>query len=134
MIEETLVIIKPEGVKKGIVGEIISRFEKKGLRIKKLALKQIPVDLAKEHYAHQSDKPYFQGIIDAFTCGEVVLMILEGNEAIQVVRNLVGSTDPIKALPGTIRGDFGSVLPLNVIHASDSTESAQVEIARFFGV
>ncbi len=133
MIQETFVIIKPEGVKKGLIGEIISRFEKKGLKVKALAVKKISRELAEIHYSHQSDKPYFQGIIDAFTCSEVVLMILEGEEAIKTVRNLIGCTNPLEAVPGTIRGDFGSVLPFNVVHASDSEASVKAEIARFFG-
>jgi len=130
--EQTLVIIKPEGVKRGLVGECISRFEKKGLRIKRLAVKKISTDLAKIHYQHQSDKPYFQSIIDAFTVSEVVLMVLEGDEAVSVVRHLIGATNPLEAEPGTIRGDFGGPLPLNVVHASDSAATAKVEITRFF--
>ena len=130
--EKTLVIIKPEGVKRGLVGEYISRFEKKGLAIKQLAVKQIPAELAKIHYAHLADKPFFQGIIDAFTASEVVLMILEGECAVAVVRKMIGATNPLEAEPGTIRGDFGGALPYNIIHASDSVESAEIEIKRFF--
>ncbi len=133
MIQQTFVIIKPEGVKRGLIGEIISRFEKKALKIKKLAFRNISQELAESHYSHLKDKPFFSEIITAFTSGEVVLMVLEGEEAIQTVRNLIGNTDPLAAKPGTIRGDYGTVLPFNIVHASDSTNSAEVEINRFFG-
>lgn len=133
MIQQTFVIIKPEGVKRGLVGEIISRLEKKGLKIKKLAFRKISQELAKLHYSHLRDKPFFPEIIEAFTAGEVVLLILEGEEAIQTVRTLIGHTDPLAAQPGTIRGDYGTVLPYNIVHASDSTTAAAVEIERFFG-
>ncbi len=133
MIQQTFVIIKPEGVKRGLVGEIISRFEKKGLKIKKLAFRQISQELAKLHYSHLKDKPFFPKIIEAFTAGEVALLILEGEEAIQTVRTLIGHTDPLVAQPGTIRGDYGTVLPYNIVHASDCTTAADVEIERFFG-
>lgn len=132
MIQETFVIIKPEGVKRGLVGEIISRFERKGLTIKRIELQRIARETAREHYSHQSDKPYFNSIVEAFTAGDVVLLILEGDEAIKVVRNLIGKTNPQEAEPGTIRGDFGTVLPYNIVHASDCHEAFLEETARFF--
>lgn len=132
-VEQTFVIIKPEAVERGLVGEILTRFERKGLSIKRLAVSQIEKKVAEEHYAHHQDKPFFPHLIDAITAGPVVLVVLEGNEAITQVRNLVGATDPVKAAPGTIRGDFAVKLPYNMVHAADAPATADEEIRRFFG-
>ena len=131
--EQTLVILKPEIVARGLVGRILQRFEDKGLTIKSLALKQLERETVEAHYAHHADKPFFQGLVDYMTSGPVVLAVLEGPQAIAVVRNLCGHTNPVEALPGTIRGDFSIELPANAIHASDSPEAAQAEIQRLFG-
>ncbi|NMB24368.1 MAG: nucleoside-diphosphate kinase [Firmicutes bacterium] len=131
--EETFIIIKPEAVAKQLVGEILARFERKGLYIKKLGVTQIEEEVAREHYAHHRDKPFFPHLIEAMTCGPVILAVLEGEDAVAQVRNIVGATDPAKAAPGTIRGDFALRLPYNMVHAADSPDNAQAEIRRFFG-
>lgn len=131
--EQTFIIVKPEAVARGIAGEIIHRFERRGLRIARLQMVRIDRELAKRHYAHLADKPFFAGVLDAITAGPAIIGVLEGPEAISVVRALVGPTDPAKAPAGTIRGDYGTELPFNQIHASDSPESAVREIQLFFG-
>lgn len=125
-------IIKPEAVRRGLVGQILERFERKGLLLRRLELREIPPQTAREHYAHHADKPFFAELIESITSGPVVMAVLEGEEAVTVVRNLVGPTDPVKAPPGTIRGDLARALPDNLVHASDSPETARSEIARFF--
>ena len=130
--ERTFVMLKPDAVQRGLIGEIISRFEKKGLKI--VAMKMLKVDkaLAEEHYAEHREKPFFQSLVDYITSGPVVAMVVEGKNAIKIVRTLVGATNPAEALPGTIRGDYGLEVGRNVIHASDSPESAEREISLFF--
>jgi len=125
-------MLKPDAVQRGLIGEIISRFEKKGLKI--VAIKMLKVDkaLAEEHYAEHREKPFFQSLVDYITSGPVVAMVVEGKNAIKIVRTLVGATNPAEALPGTIRGDYGLEVGRNVIHASDSPESAEREISLFF--
>ncbi|WP_072906887.1 nucleoside-diphosphate kinase [Anaerobranca californiensis] len=130
--EKTFVMIKPDGVKRGLVGEIIKRFERKGYIIKELKMMTIPEDKAKEHYRQHQQKPFFDQLIQYITSGPVVGMILEGEDCISGVRTIVGSTDPAKAAPGTIRADYATNIRYNVIHASDSPESAQREIDLFF--
>jgi nucleoside-diphosphate kinase len=132
-LEQTFVIIKPEAVERRLIGEILARFERKGLSIKELSVTRIEKEVAEEHYAHHMDKPFFPHLIEAITGGPVVLVILEGEDAITQVRNLVGATDPVKAAPGTIRGDFALRLPYNMVHAADSPAAAEAEIKRFFG-
>lgn len=132
-VEQTFIIIKPEAVARGLVGEILRRFERKGLVIKRLEMTTISRVVAEEHYAHHADKPFFPQLLEAITAGPVVLGVLEGPNAIQQVRNLVGATDPAQAAPGTIRGDFASQLPYNMVHAADAPETAAAEIKRFFG-
>jgi nucleoside-diphosphate kinase len=131
-VERTFVMLKPDAVQRGLIGEIISRFEKKGLKI--VAMKMLKVDkaLAEEHYAEHREKPFFQSLVDYITSGPVVAMVVEGKNAIKIVRTLVGATNPAEALPGTIRGDYGLEVGRNVIHASDSPESAEREISLFF--
>ena len=130
--ERTFVMVKPDGVQRGLVGEIISRLEKKGLKIVALKMLSIEDGLAREHYAEHAEKPFFQSLIDYITSGPVVVMVVEGKEAVRVVRTLVGATNPIDAQPGTIRGDYGLDIGRNVVHASDSLESAEREISLFF--
>lgn len=132
-VEQTFIIVKPEAVTRGLVGEILKRFENKGLKIRRLAVKEISPDTARVHYGHHADKPFFGELIEAITAGPVVIGVLEGPGAIAHVRNLIGATDPLKAAPGTIRGDFAVQNPYNMVHASDSPETAREEIARFFG-
>ena len=131
--EQTFIMVKPDGVARGLVGEILRRFENKGLKIKRLAMGEVSPETARVHYGHHADKPFFGELIEAITSGPVVFAVLEGPGAVAHVRNLIGATDPFKAAPGTIRGDFAVQNPFNIIHASDSPETAREEIARFFG-
>jgi nucleoside-diphosphate kinase len=131
--ERTLVILKPDAVQRGLIGEITARFERRGLKIVGLRLLQVQVELAEAHYAEHLGKPFYAGLIDYITSSPVVLMAVEGPGAIQVVRDTVGVTSPAKALPGTIRADFGLEIGRNLIHASDSAASAERELALWFG-
>ncbi|MET1123874.1 MAG: nucleoside-diphosphate kinase [Archaeoglobaceae archaeon] len=130
--ERTFVMLKPDAVQRGLIGEIIRRIERKGLKI--VAMKMLRVDraLAERHYAEHRGKPFFEGLVDYITSSPVVAMVVEGKEAVKVVRTLVGATNPREAAPGTIRGDYGIDVGRNVIHASDSPESAEREINLFF--
>ena len=130
--QRTLVLVKPDGVKRGLVGEIISRFESRGLVLIGMKLIRINEDLAKRHYGAHAEKTFFSGLVEFITSGPVVAMALEGRFAIDVVRQSMGSTDPLKAAPGTIRADFGVDIGENLVHGSDSTESANHEISIFF--
>jgi len=130
--QRTLVLVKPDGVKKGLTGEIISRLEKKGLKIVAMRMLQMDKALAKKHYAVHDGKPFFAGLVDFITSGPIVAVVVEGEKSVEVVRKLMGETDPVKAAPGTIRGDYGLDIGENLIHGSDSEENAQKEIALFF--
>ncbi len=130
--DRTFVMVKPDGVHRGLVGEVISRLEKKGLKIVAMKMLWIDRDLAENHYAEHKEKPFFSSLVDYITSGPVVAMVVEGRNAIKVVRNLVGATNPAEASPGTIRGDFGMDVGRNVVHASDSPQSAKREISLFF--
>ncbi len=130
--ERTFVMVKPDGVQRGLIGEVISRLERKGLKIVAMKMLWIQEELAREHYAEHAEKPFFQALVDYITSGPVVAMVVEGKEAVKVVRTLVGATNPVEASPGTIRGDFGMDIGRNVVHASDSLESAEREISLFF--
>lgn len=133
MTERTLVLIKPDGVERQLVGEIISRIERKGLTIAALELRRVSEDLAAAHYAEHEGKPFFGSLLEFITSGPVVAAIVEGPRAIAAFRQLAGGTDPVeKATPGTIRGDFGLETQFNLVHGSDSTESAKREIALWF--
>ncbi len=131
--ERTFVMIKPDGVQRGLVGEIIARFERRGLKLVALRMQQVSPSLAEQHYAVHKGKPFYEKLIRYITSGPVVAMVLEGPNAIQVVRNMVGATDPQNAGPGTIRGDFAIEIGRNLIHASDGPETATFEIALWFG-
>lgn len=131
-IEKSLIIIKPDGVKKKVVGEIISRFEKENLTIEKLKMEKISRELACRHYHEHRSKDFFDILIDYITSGPSVIMVLSGENAIFRIRKLMGPTDSRKAVRGTIRGDFGVDVTVNVIHGSDSPESAGREIELFF--
>ncbi len=133
MTERTLALIKPDGVQRQLVGEIISRIERKGLVIAALELKDVSDDLARAHYAEHDGKPFFSSLLEFITSGPVVAAILEGPRAVAAFRQLAGGTDPVeKAAPGTVRGDFGLETQFNLVHGSDSTESAEREIALWF--
>lgn len=132
-IERTLVIIKPDGVQRGLVGEIIDRLERRGLKIVGLRLQRIAGELAQRHYAEHEGKSFYEGLISYIGSGPSVTMALEGPDAIAVTRSTVGKTRPAEAAPGTIRGDLGLVVGRNLVHASDSGESAEREIGLFFG-
>jgi len=128
----TLVLVKPDGVRRGLIGEIVSRMEKKGLSIVALRMLQMDEALARRHYAVHEGKPFFNDLVDFITSGPVVAMLLEGEKAVDVVRTMMGDTDPKKSAPGTIRGDFGMDIGQNLIHGSDSDENARKEIDLFF--
>ncbi len=131
--ERTFVMVKPDGVQRGLIGEIISRFEERGLKLVGAKFMQIDDDLAAEHYAEHEDKPFFDDLTDFITSGPVMAMVLEGQDAVAQVRTMMGETDPAESAPGTIRGDFGLDLGRNVIHGSDTEEgSAEREIELFF--
>ncbi len=132
MSERTLVLIKPDGVERGLVGEVIARLEAKGLRLVALELRTLASDLAETHYAEHRERPFFSDLVAFITSGPLVAMVVEGDRAIEAFRTLAGATDPVKASPGTIRGDFALQVQNNVVHGSDSPESAQREIALFF--
>lgn len=130
--EETLVLIKPDGVKRQLCGEILSRYERKGLEIKAMKLLQTPQELAEEHYVEHKDKPFFGELVDFITSGPVLAFILGGQNAVASVRAINGATNPLDATPGSIRGDYALTLDSNVVHASDSAESAAREMKLWF--
>ena len=131
--EETLVIVKPDGVRRRLVGEVLARLERKGLRIEELRMMRIDRDLAERHYGEHREKPFFGELVEFITSGEVVVARVAGEQAVSVVRTLMGPTDPATAPPGTIRGDFGLAITENLVHGSDSAESAKRELDLFFG-
>jgi nucleoside-diphosphate kinase len=128
----TFAMVKPDGVEKGLVGEIISRFEKKGLKIVALKIMKITPELAEKHYGEHKGKPFFSDLVNFITSGPVAAMVLEGENVIPTVRTMMGATDPKDAAPGTIRGDYALTIDENIIHGSDSPESAIREIGLFF--
>jgi nucleoside-diphosphate kinase len=130
--ETTLFIIKPDAVRRGLVGEILSRVERKGLRIEAIRNARIDRALAEQHYSEHADKPFFDELVEFITSGEVIVAKVTGREAISVLRGLMGATDPAKAAQGTIRGDLGIQITENLVHGSDSAESAARELALFF--
>lgn len=131
--ERTLVLLKPDAVRRGLVGEIIARYERKGLRIRAMQLRHVDADLAAKHYAEHVDAPYYPAVEAFITCGPVVALALEGENAITIVRAMHGATDPSEARPGTVRGDYSLSTRMNLVHASDSPKSAQRELALWFG-
>lgn len=132
-VEHTFIMVKPDGVARGLVGEVISRFERKGLTLERVRSLTITEDLAKSHYAEHVEKPFFPELLEFITSGPVVAMEWSGENAISVCRGLMGATDPKEAAPGTIRGDFGLVVTENIVHGSDGPESAERELGLFFG-
>jgi nucleoside-diphosphate kinase len=132
-VESTLLIVKPDGVRRALVGEVLRRVEVKGLRIAELKMFTIDRAMAEEHYGEHREKPFFGELVDFITGGPVVAARLEGESAIEVWRTLMGPTDPVKAPPGTIRGDLGLIITENIVHGSDSPSSAERELKLFFG-
>lgn len=131
--EETLVIVKPDGVRRGLVGEVLGRMERKTLRIEELRMLTIDRDLAERHYGEHRDKPFFGELVEFITSGPVVVARVVGDSAVSAVRTLMGPTNPAEAPPGTIRGDLGLIITENIVHGSDSPESAKRELDLFFG-
>ena len=131
-IEKTLVLVKPDGVKKHICGEVISRFERKGLEVEAIKMILVTVELAKKHYAEHEGKGFFKDLIAFITSGPVLAMVIKGENAVAAVRQINGATDPLKAVPGSIRGDFATSIDENVVHASDAPETAEREIGLWF--
>ncbi len=131
-VESTLLIVKPDGVRRGLIGEVLRRVEAKGLQIDEMRTLTIDRDLAERHYAEHAEKPFFVDLVDFITSGPVVVARVEGEQAISVLRTLMGPTDPAAAPPGTIRGDFGTIITENLVHGSDSSASAERELALFF--
>ena len=132
--ERTLVLVKPDGVQRGLVGEVISRIEAKGLRLASLELKTVERSLAEQHYAEHAERPFFGELIEFITSGNVVAMVVEGPRAIAAFRQIAGGTDPVeKAAPGSLRGDLALETGSNIVHGSDSAESAEREIKLWFG-
>jgi nucleoside-diphosphate kinase len=132
-LEETLVLVKGDGVRRRLIGEIIRRIEAKGLDIRELQLIDVSRELAEEHYAEHREKPFFEELVEFITSSPVVVMRVRGEGAIKAIRNLMGSTNPADAAPGTIRGDLALSMPDNLVHGSDSPESAVRELELFFG-
>ena len=128
----TLILIKPDAFERGLTGEVLARFERKGLRITALRLLQADEPLANVHYAEHTDKPFFGELVEFITRGPLVAAILEGHEAVAAARQVIGATNPVEAAPGSIRGDFGLEVTFNMVHGSDSDESAEREISIWF--
>jgi nucleoside-diphosphate kinase len=131
--ERTLILVKPDAFARSLTGEIIARFERKGLRL--VALRQLTMEreLAERHYAEHAERPFFGELVDFITSGPIVAMVLEGPQAVKAARQVIGATDPLEAAPGSIRGDFATEVGTNMVHGSDSAESAAREAALFFG-
>ena len=132
-IERSLVIIKPDAVQRGLIGQILARYEQRGLKIAALKLEVVSRETAEQHYGEHKGKPFFEGLVDYITSAPSVLLILEGPDAIAITRTMNGATRPAEAAPGTIRADFGMTIGRNLVHASDSPESAAREVEIFFG-
>jgi nucleoside-diphosphate kinase len=130
--QATLLIAKPDAVRRGLTGEILRRVEAKGLRITELRMDRIERSTAQEHYGEHREKPFFGELVDFITSGSVVVARIEGEQAVPVLRTLMGPTDPASAPPGTIRGDYGTIITENLVHGSDSPESAERELKLFF--
>jgi nucleoside-diphosphate kinase len=130
--QRTLILVKPDAFARGLTGEIVARFERKGLRIAALEHRTLTRELAARHYAEHTGKPFFEGLIDFITSGPLVSLVLEGEHAVAAARQVIGATDPIQAAPGSIRGDYALEVGENMVHGSDSEDSAEREIELFF--
>jgi nucleoside-diphosphate kinase len=131
-VDRTLILVKPDAFSRGLTGEVIARFERKGLRIVELRLMTMDHDLAERHYAEHTDKPFFGDLVEFITSGPLVAMVVQGYEAVTAARQVIGATNPLEAAPGSLRGDYGLEVQTNLVHGSDSPESAAREIALFF--
>ncbi len=132
-VESTLLIVKPDAVRRGLIGEVLRRVEAKGLRVAEMRMTSIDRATADEHYAEHREKPFFDELVGFIGSGPVIVARVEGERAVPVLRSLMGPTDPALAPPGTIRGDYGLIITENLVHGSDSTESAERELKLFFG-
>lgn len=132
-IQKTFIMVKPDGVRRRLVGEVVSRIERKGYEISEMKLFTIDKDLAERHYGEHVDKPFFGELVQFITSGPVVAMVVEGPDVVKGMRTLMGATNPLDAAPGSIRGDFASFITENIVHGSDSPKSAEREINLFFG-
>jgi nucleoside-diphosphate kinase len=130
--DRTLVLVKPDGVARGLVGEVISRLEAKGLRLVAAELRTLTAEIAQTHYAEHSERPFFGSLVEFITGGPLMALVVEGPRAVEAFRAMAGATDPVKAAPGTIRGDFALEVQNNIVHGSDSDTSAAREIGLFF--
>jgi nucleoside-diphosphate kinase len=130
--EQTLVLVKPDGVQRGLTGQVILRLEQRGLKLVAMKLMQVDEALARQHYGEHVGRPFFPGLVDFITSGPVVAMVWEAENAVSLVRQTMGATDPVNSAPGTIRGDFGVNIGRNIVHGSDGLESAKREISLFF--
>ncbi|AUS08703.1 nucleoside-diphosphate kinase [Laceyella sacchari] len=130
--EKTFIMVKPDGVQRGLIGEIVARFEKKGFQLVGAKLMTVSRELAEEHYAEHKERPFFGELVDFITSGPVFAMVWQGNNVIATARQMMGKTNPADALPGTIRGDYGVNVAMNIVHGSDSPTSAEREIALWF--
>jgi nucleoside-diphosphate kinase len=131
-LDRTLILVKPDAFERGLTGEIVARFERKGLKIAAMKHMTVQRDQAEEHYAEHKEKPFFGDLVDFITGGPLVAMVLEGHEAVKAARQVIGATNPIEAAPGSIRGDYGLEVQTNLVHGSDSPESAEREAKIFF--
>lgn len=131
--ERSLVIIKPDAVQRGLIGEIVGRYEKRGLKIAAMKFEQVSRETAEQHYGEHKGKPFYEGLVSYITSAPSVLMVVEGPDAVGIIRKMNGATKPAEAEPGTIRADFGLTIGRNLVHASDSLESAEREVGIFFG-
>jgi nucleoside-diphosphate kinase len=131
-VERTLILVKPDAFERGLTGEVIARFERKGLRLVALKLMQVGEEFANTHYAEHAEKPFFGELVSFITRGPLVAMVLEGTRAVDAARQVIGATDPLEAVAGSIRGDFGTEVTFNLVHGSDSEQSAQREISLWF--
>jgi nucleoside-diphosphate kinase len=131
-VSRTLILVKPDAFERGLTGEILARFERKGLVPVAMKLMVVEEDLANRHYAEHSEKPFFGELIDFITRGALVALVLEGTKAVEAARQVIGATDPLEAAPGSIRGEFATEVTFNLVHGSDSDESAEREIALWF--
>jgi nucleoside-diphosphate kinase len=132
-IQRTLVLVKPDGVRRRLIGEVISRLEAKGYDIAEMKLMKVDDQLAREHYAEHNERPFFVDLVAFITSGPVVAMVVEGPDAVLGTRQIMGATNPLEAIPGSLRGDFATEIGANIVHGSDSPESAEREVKLFFG-
>jgi nucleoside-diphosphate kinase len=131
-VQRTLILVKPDAFARALTGEAVARFERKGLRIRALKSMQVERELAERHYAEHAEKPFFGDLVEFITSGQLVAIVLEGYEAVAAARQVIGATNPLEAAPGSLRGDFGLEVQTNLVHGSDSPESAERELALFF--